>query len=87
MDLRTSLEVENVPRILPDHLTPKYRENIEMAPLFKWVMGLGGVEKTEMFRTFNCGFWLVLVVKEEIKDVIIQVYDAVELGTLVKEMK
>ena len=72
---------ENLPRILPQHLIPNYID-LEMAPLFKWIQQLGNVKEEEMYKTFNCGYGLVIVVKKENKKEIIKAFNAVELGYL-----
>lgn len=57
---------ENVPRMLPDHLTPQYDfEALELPPVFAWFMETGGVELAEMHRTFNCGIGMVLCIAPE----------------------
>ena len=53
----------NVPRVLP----PGTRAVIDARswsrpPIFDWLQERGGVDDTEMFRTFNCGIGMVLAV-------------------------
>jgi len=55
----------NVPRVLP----PGTRARIEKAAwprpaLFEWLQRAGGVDEDEMFRVFNCGIGMVVVVSE-----------------------
>jgi len=55
--------VGNVPRVLP----PGTRARIESAAwprpeLFRWLQQEGGVSETEMWRVFNCGIGMVVVV-------------------------
>ncbi len=57
--------VENVPRALPNHL----RARISTAawpqpPIFQWLQEQGRITDQELYRTFNCGIGLVLVVPE-----------------------
>ncbi|PTX00240.1 phosphoribosylformylglycinamidine cyclo-ligase [Achromobacter mucicolens] len=55
--------LDNVPRILQDGLAAKlHRDAWEMPKLFQWLQAQGGVEDTEMYRVFNCGIGMVLVV-------------------------
>lgn len=55
--------VENVPRILPDHLAAVlHRDAWEMPPLFGWLQQQGNVADHEMARVFNCGIGMVAVV-------------------------
>ena len=55
--------LDNVPRILQPGLSARlHRANWEMPKLFQWLQQQGGVEDTEMYRVFNCGIGMVLVV-------------------------
>ncbi len=55
--------LDNVPRILKPGLSAKlHRANWEMPKLFQWLQEQGQVEDTEMYRVFNCGIGMVLVV-------------------------
>jgi phosphoribosylformylglycinamidine cyclo-ligase len=57
--------VENVPRVLRDDLTARIdRQSWSMPPLFQWLQREGNVADDEMFRVFNCGIGMVLVVAE-----------------------
>jgi phosphoribosylformylglycinamidine cyclo-ligase len=59
--------VENVPRVLGDHLTAiLQRDTWEMPPLFTWLQQHGGVADAEMHRVFNCGIGMVVIVAPEI---------------------
>ncbi len=54
---------ENIPRVLPQGAKAVIKENSWQWPLvFDWLMENGNVDKEEMYRTFNCGVGLVLVV-------------------------
>jgi phosphoribosylformylglycinamidine cyclo-ligase len=55
--------LENVPRILADGLTAELDRNAWPRPaLFSWLQETGGVADHEMFRVFNCGIGMVIVV-------------------------
>jgi len=55
--------IENLPRILPPGLAARIRYGSwPVLPVFELIGKLGRVEKHEMFRTFNMGIGLVLVV-------------------------
>ena len=59
--------VENVPRVLGDHLTAVLqRDTWEMPQLFAWLQQHGGVADAEMHRVFNCGIGMVVIVAPEI---------------------
>jgi phosphoribosylformylglycinamidine cyclo-ligase len=54
---------ENVPRILQDNLCARIRKDGWPRPeLFSWLQREGGVADEEMYRVFNCGIGMVLVV-------------------------
>lgn len=51
----------NVPRILPGGLKPMFNwSKMKLPPLFKWIQDEANLTKPELFKTFNCGFGLVL---------------------------
>jgi len=55
--------VENVPRVLQDHLTAVLqRDAWTMPPLFSWLQQHGNVADAEMHRVFNCGIGMAVVV-------------------------
>ncbi len=54
--------VENIPRILPDGLAARLDPGAwQQPPIFGWLQEQGGIAATEMWRTFNCGLGLVVV--------------------------
>ncbi len=54
---------ENIPRILGDTLQAKLqRSSWEMPPVFEWLQKAGNVAQEEMWRVFNCGIGMVMVV-------------------------
>lgn len=58
--------LENIPRVLPENTTAKINLNSwEMPPVFKWLQENGNIEETEMYRTFNCGVGMVVIVPED----------------------
>ena len=62
---------ENVPRILPENLVARIdAKTWTLPPLFQWLQKAGGVARQEMFRVFNCGIGMVLVVSEADADAV-----------------
>ncbi len=58
--------VDNVPRILQEHLTARIDgANWPRPPLFTWLQREGNVAEGEMLRVFNCGIGMVVVVAAE----------------------
>lgn len=53
--------LENVPRVLPDHLTAR----IDVAawqrpPVFDWLQRQGNIAEREMYRVLNCGIGMIV---------------------------
>lgn len=58
--------LENLPRVMPDNTTAEIdTDSWEFSPVFKWLQQAGNVEHHEMYRTFNCGIGMVLVIKQQ----------------------
>jgi phosphoribosylformylglycinamidine cyclo-ligase len=58
--------VGNVPRVLPNNLVAKIEKSAWPRPaVFQWLQQTGNVAEDEMWRTFNCGIGMVLVVARE----------------------
>jgi phosphoribosylformylglycinamidine cyclo-ligase len=58
--------LENIPRILPDNLCAVLQRSAwDMPPLFKWLQAQGNIAEREMYRTFNCGIGMAVVVSPE----------------------
>ena len=56
---------ENVPRILRDELTARIdAASWALPPLFQWLQQAGNVDIQEMYRVFNCGIGMAVVVAE-----------------------
>lgn len=58
--------VENIPRILQEHLTAVLKKEAwTMPPLFSWLQKHGNVASEEMHRVFNCGIGMAVIVSRE----------------------
>ena len=56
----------NLNRVLPEDCHAVVNESAwEWPELFTWMMNTANIERTEMYRTFNCGVGMILVVAEE----------------------
>ncbi len=54
---------ENVPRVLPANVVADIdSKSWELPKLFKWLQEQGNVAEQEMYRTFNCGIGMVVIV-------------------------
>jgi phosphoribosylformylglycinamidine cyclo-ligase len=61
--------LENVPRVLPDTLSAHIkRSSWQRQEVFDWLQEKGNVSDQEMWRTFNCGIGMVLVVPGQYAD-------------------
>ncbi|HEY5992972.1 MAG TPA: phosphoribosylformylglycinamidine cyclo-ligase [Gallionellaceae bacterium] len=55
--------LENIPRVLPENTVAQLDGKTWRTPkLFDWLRTMGNVEQQEMYRTFNCGIGMVVVV-------------------------
>ncbi|MFK5893875.1 MAG: phosphoribosylformylglycinamidine cyclo-ligase [Pseudomonadota bacterium] len=58
--------LENIPRVLPDNCRANIDQNSWQLPaIFNWLQEHGNIEQNEMYRTFNCGIGMVIVVAKE----------------------
>lgn len=66
--------LENLPRVMPENTRAQIDVNSwDLPEVFKWLQQNGNIEAQEMYRTFNCGIGMVLVVNEEDADTAIDV--------------
>jgi len=57
---------ENIPRVLPAGLTAAIKKGSwTMPPLFTWLQAQGNVADLEMYKTFNCGIGMAVIVAKE----------------------
>ncbi len=58
--------VENLPRVLPDGSKALIQQHAWQRPdIFNWLQNQGGVQDSEMWRTFNCGMGMIVCVAAE----------------------
>jgi len=54
---------DNIPRVLPEGLEVVLRRRSwARDPVFEWLAATGRIGPAEMYRTFNCGIGMVVVV-------------------------
>ncbi|MCG8324544.1 MAG: phosphoribosylformylglycinamidine cyclo-ligase, partial [Thiotrichales bacterium] len=64
--------LENIPRVLPAGVRAKIDTSSWQLPVvFRRLQDLGNIEYEEMFRTFNCGVGMVLIVDAESKQTVL----------------
>lgn len=57
---------ENIPRVLPAGLTAEIDSNSwELPALFKWLKDQGNIADLEMYKTFNCGVGMAIIVSAD----------------------
>ena len=70
--------MENLPRVLPIHLSAKINKNSwELPHLFQWLKDEANLDDTELYKTFNCGIGMAIIVDEK---------DAHEASNLLREL-
>ena len=61
--------LENIPRVLPSSAKAVIdTTSWELPPVFQWLQAEGNVDAREMYRTFNCGVGMVIVVPADQAD-------------------
>ena len=64
--------LENIPRVLPEDAQAIVDTSSWQLPeVFQWLQDNGNVEITEMYRTFNCGVGMVLIVDTDDVDAMV----------------
>ncbi|EED34075.1 phosphoribosylformylglycinamidine cyclo-ligase [Luminiphilus syltensis NOR5-1B] len=72
--------VENIPRVLPDDCGAEIDLSTwQLPPVFEWLREGGNLEANELYRTFNCGVGMVLVVAKEKAEVTIEILAELEM--------
>jgi phosphoribosylformylglycinamidine cyclo-ligase len=54
----------NLPRVLPEDTLAVLEPSWSVPPVFAWLARTGGVAQDEMFRVFNCGIGMAIVVAD-----------------------
>ena len=70
---------ENLPRSIPDNLCVEIdTDSWEMPNIFKWLKENGNISDDDMYRIFNCGIGMVLIVDED---------EELNISSIIKELK
>ena len=57
---------ENIPRVLPENCMAQIdAQSWPLPKLFQWLQQAGNVEQQEMYRTFNCGIGMAVIMPAE----------------------
>lgn len=81
--------IENIPRILPLNCAVKIKKDCwPVLPVFKVMQEIGNISENEMYRTFNMGIGLVMIVSNSEKDKIFKLLkkqiNVFEIGRVVR---
>ncbi len=85
--------IENIPRMLPKGLAADIDiTTIEKPPIYEWIERISGLEKHELYNTFNMGIGMIMVVSKEEADKAILTLahageDAVIIGEVIESDK
>ncbi|MGE4062977.1 MAG: phosphoribosylformylglycinamidine cyclo-ligase [Rhodospirillaceae bacterium] len=61
--------IDNIPRVLPEGLGADIDAGaIALPPMMKWIAKIGGIQSSELARTFNCGVGMAAVVAPDKAD-------------------
>jgi phosphoribosylformylglycinamidine cyclo-ligase len=81
---------DNIPRILPDNLDARIKAGSwEVLPVFRYLFDKGNIDVEEMFRVFNMGIGMVVIISPDEVDAVVKRFDAVRqkyyfIGNVVK---
>tara|TARA_B100000678_G_scaffold224633_1_gene192260 strand:+ start:685 stop:2964 length:2280 start_codon:yes stop_codon:yes gene_type:complete len=80
--------IDNPVRVLPSHLGINFNKNTWKLPdLFQYIQNTGNINDTEMYKTFNCGIGLLIIVSPNISKQIIELFPenyCFQIGEVIK---
>jgi len=86
--------IDNIPRVMPSDLDVEIEKGTwPVLPVFEVMQELGDVEEREMYRSFNMGIGLTLIIDKEDKEKILEIvknhpeHKVYEIGKVVKGNK
>ncbi len=79
---------ENIPRVMTDAVAARINlAKMKAPPVFAWLAKAGGLDDTEMLRTFNCGIGMIVVAdKKRAGDVVAALKDAGEKPVIIGDV-
>ena len=83
---------ENIPRVIPNEFKAVISKNSWKIPkLFNWIKSEAHLDDNELFKTFNCGIGMAIIVKKESKDRVMvslrnSKENAFEIGKITKKV-
>ena len=81
--------IENLPRSIPDYLSVEIdSQSWQIPEVFKWLKNEGNILQNDMYRIFNCGIGMVLIVNEkDVKDILSEISSNKLNGYLIGRVK
>jgi len=65
--------LENLPRVMVENTRAQIdASSWDLPPIFQWLQQQGNIEQQEMYRTFNCGVGMVLVIDADDADIALE---------------
>ncbi|VDN59700.1 unnamed protein product [Dracunculus medinensis] len=78
---------DNISRILPDHLKANIRcDSWRIPTLFNEIQKMGCVTPEEMFKVFNCGIGMVIIVAPRVTSIILSAFPHANDATIIGEL-
>lgn len=75
--------IENIPRILPENCTANINKGTwEILPVFNVMQSVGNIDETEMFRTFNMGIGMIIIVSNDEANRVRELINVSEIGKI-----
>ncbi|AIL64679.1 Phosphoribosylformylglycinamidine cyclo-ligase [Rickettsiales bacterium Ac37b] len=80
--------IENLPRVMNKNLKALIdKKALNIPELFKWIQKLANIDDYELFRTFNCGIGMIMIVStEDVRDTLSLIsedgYQIYEIGKI-----
>jgi phosphoribosylaminoimidazole synthetase len=80
--------LENLPRVLPDNVAVELHNNWLVPPIFTWIASQG-VDREHMYRVFNMGIGMTIIVSREYADQVLKqiqqtTFKAQLIGSIIK---
>ena len=80
--------IENIQRILGEGQNIQITEPWKIPEVFQWIYNKSDMSKEDMFRTYNCGIGMVIIVDKNInKSRLIQEYQLIPMGEIIEKEK
>ena len=75
--------IENIPRILPKHCKATVNKEAWAVPsIFTVMQSIGNIEESEMFRTFNMGIGIIIIISSDEVNKVQQLINVYQIGEI-----